>query len=256
MEPQSGTMMAGKVGKSPMMAMKEFTGLASDSREVEPGYLFAALTGAQADGARFIDDAVKRGAARCSAGPKIARRGRGARRALHRRRESAACAGAHGGSYFGAQPEDRRRRHRHQRQNLRRRVPAPDLGELAQAASMGTIGVVAPTARSPLAHTTPDPIEIHRLLAQLKNEGVDHLALEASSHGLRSIPPRRRGDRGRAPSPTSPAIIMDYHASFEEYLAAKLRLFGEVAARRRRCGGQCRCRPCRAFRRRRPHARV
>ena len=42
--------------------MSGFAGLASDSREVKPGYLFAALPGARADGAGFIADAVRRGA--------------------------------------------------------------------------------------------------------------------------------------------------------------------------------------------------
>src|SRR6202000_1318637 len=52
------------------------------------------------------------------------------------------------------------------------------------AASMGTIGVVAPKGEIALAHTTPDPIEVHRILKRLAQDGVDHLALEASSHGL------------------------------------------------------------------------
>ncbi len=43
--------------------MQEFRGLTADSREVEPGFLFAALPGTKIDGARFIEDAVKRGAA-------------------------------------------------------------------------------------------------------------------------------------------------------------------------------------------------
>ena len=60
---QSGdTVLTGKVGKSAMKASQEFTGLASDSREVRPGYLFAALPGSKADGAAFVRDAVARGA--------------------------------------------------------------------------------------------------------------------------------------------------------------------------------------------------
>ncbi len=70
MEPQSGaTMVAGKVGKSPVDFVREFSGLASDSREVKPGYLFAAVSGAKANGAAFISDAVKRGAEAVQAAP-------------------------------------------------------------------------------------------------------------------------------------------------------------------------------------------
>jgi hypothetical protein len=40
----------------------EIKGLSADSRRVEPGYLFAALPGARADGRAYIIDALKRGA--------------------------------------------------------------------------------------------------------------------------------------------------------------------------------------------------
>src|SRR5512143_3097229 len=62
MAPQSDTSIAtGDVVRSAMQAI-EFTGLASDSREVKPGYLFAALPGTKADGAAFVQDAVAHGA--------------------------------------------------------------------------------------------------------------------------------------------------------------------------------------------------
>src|SRR6201999_192904 len=95
------------------------------------------------------------------------------------------------------------------------------------AASLGTVGVIGPNGTLPLSHTTPDPVEIHALLAQLKQEGVDHLAIEASSHGL---------DQHRLDGVTIKACgftnitrdHMDYHPTFEDYLTAKLRLFTEV----------------------------
>jgi len=59
--------------------------------------------------------------------------------------------------------------------------------------------------RHTAVHTTPDPVEIHALLAQLKKEGVEHLAIEASSHGLDQF--RLDGVKiAAAGSPTSPAI--------------------------------------------------
>jgi UDP-N-acetylmuramoyl-L-alanyl-D-glutamate--2,6-diaminopimelate ligase len=96
------------------------------------------------------------------------------------------------------------------------------------AASMGTIGVVAPSGTRTLAHTTPDPIEIHRILAELAREGVDHLALEASSHGL----DQHRLDGVKVAAAGFTNITrdhLDYHANFAAYLAAKLRLFSERA---------------------------
>ena len=55
----------------------EITGLTADSREVRPGYLFAALPGVQDDGARFIADAIKRGAAAILLPPQIAEKCKG-----------------------------------------------------------------------------------------------------------------------------------------------------------------------------------
>src|SRR6202035_3834705 len=81
----------------------------------------------------------------------------------------------------------------------------------------------------PLSHTTPDPVEIHELLAKLKQDAVDHLAIEASSHGL----DQHRLDGVRIAGCGFTNITrdhMDYHATFEDYLAAKLRLFTEVVA--------------------------
>src|SRR5258707_14379499 len=78
MGPQSGaTITAGKVGKNAMKAppdsnIAEFTGLASDSREVKPGYLFAALPGSKANGAEFVTDAVARGAVAVLGRPEVA----------------------------------------------------------------------------------------------------------------------------------------------------------------------------------------
>jgi len=95
------------------------------------------------------------------------------------------------------------------------------------AASLGTVGVVGPKGEVALSHTTPDPVEIHQLLAQLKNEGVDHIAIEASSHGL----DQHRLDGVKISACGFTNITrdhMDYHPSFDHYLGAKLRLFLEV----------------------------
>ncbi len=75
MVPQSSTMLAAlKVGKNAMKGVDEITGLASDSRAVQPGYLFAALCGTRDDGARFVEDAVARGAVAVLGRPELAER--------------------------------------------------------------------------------------------------------------------------------------------------------------------------------------
>src|SRR5262249_41431768 len=93
-----------------------------------------------------------------------------------------------------------------------------------KAASIGTIGVVSPRGDDYGALTTPDPIELHRTLDRLAGEGVSHLAIEASSHGL----DQRRLDGLRIAAAAFTNISrdhLDYHGTAEAYLAAKLRLF-------------------------------
>src|SRR5262249_17278216 len=75
--------------------------------------------------------------------------------------------------------------------------------------------------------TSPDPVTLHRTLAQLAADGITHLSLEASSHGLDQH--RVDGLRLKAGAFTNLGHDhLDYHPSVEAYLAAKLRLFSEV----------------------------
>src|ERR1700748_1140554 len=73
MTPHSGaTITSVKGDKNAMKASRDFSGLASDSREVKPGYLFAALPGTKADGASFVKDAAARGAVAVLGRPEVA----------------------------------------------------------------------------------------------------------------------------------------------------------------------------------------
>lgn len=92
---------------------------------------------------------------------------------------------------------------------------------------MGTLGIQAPEAWIPLHHTTPDPVEVHRALNGLSLAGVDHLAMEASSHGLSQY--RLDGVNVAAAAFTNlTRDHLDYHEDFDDYLFAKMRLIGEI----------------------------
>ena len=96
-----------------------------------------------------------------------------------------------------------------------------------EAASLGTVGIVTNKGETVLAHTTPDPVTLHKYLAALAAEGVTHLALEASSHGLDQH--RLDGVRFSAGAFTNiTRDHLDYHPTFEDYFQAKLRLFREL----------------------------
>jgi UDP-N-acetylmuramoyl-L-alanyl-D-glutamate--2,6-diaminopimelate ligase len=202
------------------------SGLAADSRQVEPGYLFAAMAGVNTDGARFISDALERGAAAILVPQGLAH----AEMAVPviadpdpRRRLALIAA-----RFFGVQPKMQVAvTGTNGKTSVAAFVRQIWAGQGLAAASLGTVGVVGPRGTQILKHTTPDPIELHAILATLAKDGVTHLALEASSHGLQ----QRRID-GVALSAGAFTNIsrdhLDYHASFEEYFAQKLRLFREL----------------------------
>jgi UDP-N-acetylmuramoyl-L-alanyl-D-glutamate--2,6-diaminopimelate ligase len=96
-----------------------------------------------------------------------------------------------------------------------------------RAASLGTIGLVKPGGSIYGALTTPDPVTLHRTLAELAGEGITHLAFEASSHGLDQY--RLDGVAIKAAAFTNLGRDhLDYHPTVETYLAAKLRLFSDL----------------------------
>jgi UDP-N-acetylmuramoyl-L-alanyl-D-glutamate--2,6-diaminopimelate ligase len=208
----------------------EIAGLAADSREVRPGFLFAALSGSKTDGGRFIDDALRNGAAAILAAPNAALEEMLAARGVpfvadaNPRLRLARLAAA----FFGAQPDTvaavTGTNGKTSVATFTRQIWT-SLGH--RAASLGTLGVQGPGFEVTLAHTTPDPVLLHRLLAELAAAGVDHLAMEASSHGLDQY--RLDGVRIRAAAFTNLTHDhLDYHADVEAYFAAKMRLFDAV----------------------------
>lgn len=206
----------------------EVKGLTSDSRNVGPGFVFAALAGSRADGARFIADAVSKGAVAILAAQDAEVVGTGdvpVVRAVEPRRALALMAAR----FFGLQQPETTvavtgTSGKTSVADFTRQIYAA-LGR--KAASLGTIGVVKPGGAVYGSLTTPDPVSLHRTLAELAAEGITHLAFEASSHGLDQH--RLDGVRIKAAAFTNLGRDhLDYHPTIEEYLAAKLRLFTEL----------------------------
>src|SRR3982075_2688687 len=211
----------------PQAAAAMVTGLAMDSRAVKPGDLFFALAGSKTDGARFIDSAIASGAVAIAGDHPPQGSARvpfvttpNPRRALalaaakiYPRQPAtiAAVTGTSGKTSVAA----------FTRQIWQR------LGH--DSASIGTIGLVSPKRTIYGSLTTPDPIALHRQLDEIAAEGVSHLALEASSHGLDQY--RLDGVRVSAGAFTNLLRDhMDYHPDVAHYLAAKLRLFRDLVA--------------------------
>ncbi|MRU16769.1 UDP-N-acetylmuramoyl-L-alanyl-D-glutamate--2,6-diaminopimelate ligase [Roseovarius sp. A21] len=207
------------------------TGLAVDSREVKEGFLFAALPGSRVHGGEFIQYALRMGAGA------ILTDARGARLAAEflnlsdaalivaeDPRQTLAYAAA---LWFGAQPEVMvavtGTNGKTSVSSFCRQIWA-EMG--FDAINLGTTGVEG-AFEAPLAHTTPDPITLHRVLAAAEAEGVTHAAMEASSHGLDQG--RLDGVRIQAAGFTNfTQDHLDYHESFEAYFNAKTGLFDRV----------------------------
>lgn len=205
-------------------AERDIVGLTMDSRLVEPGFVFVALSGSKAEGLSFVPDAVRRGAPAVLAETdrptdlpaEVAfARVNDARRALalaaarlHPRQPSTivAVTGTSGKSSVA---------------EFARQIFA---AQGHKAASLGTIGLVAPSGGVYGSLTTPDPVSLHATLDGLAGEGVTHLAIEASSHGLDQR--RLDGVKLRAAAFTNLGRDhLDYHATVDDYLGAKMRLF-------------------------------
>ncbi|MFV0281595.1 MAG: UDP-N-acetylmuramoyl-L-alanyl-D-glutamate--2,6-diaminopimelate ligase, partial [Rhodoblastus sp.] len=203
----------------------EIEALAVDSRKAVAGSLFFAAPGTHADGLDFAPDAVSRGAvaivaARAPAAPlgapvivtpdvRLALARAAARFYPMQPAMIAAVTGTSGKTSIAA---------------FLRQIW---LFCGRQAASIGTIGIVAPSGAVYGSLTTPDAITLHATLERLAKDGVTHLAMEASSHGL----DQRRLDGVRLAAAAFTNLSrdhLDYHATLEEYLAAKLRLFSEL----------------------------
>ena len=215
-EAQAGS---GREGPDPAVV-----GVTADSRAVAPGVVFFAVPGAKADGLTFAAQAAAAGA------PAVV--GEGERpQALPggvayvrvpdvRRALSRAAAAVHPGQPGTVLAVTGTSGKTSVAEFTRQILAACG----RRAASLGTIGVVAPSGAVYGSLTTPDPVTLHRTLAQLAAEGVTHLAMEASSHGL----DQRRLDGVRLTAAGFTNLgrdHLDYHPTMEDYLAAKLRLF-------------------------------
>lgn len=199
------------------------SGITADSREVRQGMLFAALPGTQIDGAVYAAQAIEAGAVAVLAAreadldyldaPVI--------KAADPRRDLALAAAR----FYPRQP-DHIAAVTGTSGKTSVAVFTRQIWEAAgfAAASLGTIGLVGPDGDLTGGLTTPDPVSLHKSLAALADERVTHLALEASSHGL----DQRRLDGVRISAAAFTNLSrdhLDYHASIEDYLIAKLRLF-------------------------------
>ncbi len=207
------------------------SGLAVDSRLVKEGMLFAALPGTAVHGGAFIQYALRMGASAVltdAEGAKLAESELAASDAALIVSENPRQVLAYTAAlWFGAQPETMiavTGTNGKTSVSSFARMIWQELG--LRAVNLGTTGVEGDWS-APLAHTTPEPITLHRTLAAATEAGISHAAMEASSHGLSQY--RLDGVQLAAAGFTNfTQDHLDYHATFEEYFDAKAALFGRV----------------------------
>jgi UDP-N-acetylmuramoyl-L-alanyl-D-glutamate--2,6-diaminopimelate ligase len=214
------------------IAAIDVTGVTADSRRAAKGMLFFAMPGARADGLSFAAQAAAQGAvaivadrkpdtdpgipvivAKASAGGTRAALSQAAARLMPDQPPTVvAITGTSGKTSVSV---------------FTRQVWAE---QGYAAGSLGTIGYVTHKGAQYGSLTTPDPVELHQTLALLSSEGVTHLAMEASSHGLE----QHRMDGVRLAATAFLNLSrdhLDYHGTMRAYFEAKMALFTRLAPR-------------------------
>lgn len=209
----------------------QVSSITCDSRQVMEGSLFAAFKGTAVDGSQFVDDAVRAGAKfiLCDNDAFI-------------KEYENICIIKHGNprlvfsllaaNFYPRQPENivavTGTNGKTSTVHFCRQIWNL-VGK--KSACLGTTGVVVSDEDLACSHsqnlTTPDPVTMHQVLSKLAEDGVNYLALEASSHGLDQY--RLDGIKIKSAAFTNlTRDHLDYHKNFENYLNAKLRLFSDL----------------------------
>ena len=201
--------------------------LSSDSRRCGPGVAFLAYPGEKADGRGHIGDAISRGASAVlweSAGFAWPSEWRVPNVGV---RDLKARAGGLAHEFYG-RPSDRLWvcgvTGTNGKTSCSQWIAAALAARGTRAAVIGTLGTGFPGALVDSSNTTPDALEIHRLLRQFLAEGANAVAMEVSSHGL---------SQGRVHGVAFDCALftnlshdhLDYHGSMEAYAQAKAKLF-------------------------------
>ncbi|MCK5041584.1 MAG: UDP-N-acetylmuramoyl-L-alanyl-D-glutamate--2,6-diaminopimelate ligase, partial [Sphingomonadales bacterium] len=207
------------------------TGLALDSRLVDEGYLFAALSGELHDGVDFIPAALKAGANSIliSTGSDVNKAVLAETIVIEHDNPRQVLAEM-AGRFYSPHPK-----HCAAITGTNGKTSvASFVKQLWSAlgfdgASIGTLGVASNTVNKAGGLTTPDSISFHKNLQELANAGVDHVVFEASSHGLSQH--RLDGVEISVAGFTNLSREhLDYHGDMEGYFEAKSRLFVELLA--------------------------
>ena len=201
----------------------EITSITCDSRNASEGALFAALPGTIADGRDYIEQAIEKGASAILSTPGLPLD------MPYLATNNPRLTYSHLASrFYASQPETlvamTGTNGKSSTVEFLRQIWA-HAG--FRAACFGTLGVRYDGGYLPLTHTTPDAVILHKTLSKLADMGITHVAMEASSHGLKQY----RLDNVRIKVSGFSNLTQDhfdYHPDVDDYYNAKARLFSEL----------------------------
>lgn len=200
------------------------SGVSHDTRKIEPGFVFVAISGTADDGNRYIDDAIKKGAAAIITDQDVPEKSV----PVIKVENSRACLAMMAGQFYRQKP------------NLIAAITGTNgktsVAEFLrqiwqrmgwQAGSIGTLGIRAGNMEASVSLTTPDAMMLHQTLSDLNKQHITHVAMEASSHGieqhrLTGLPVAVAGFTNLTRD------HLDHHKTIDAYYAAKLRLFSDI----------------------------
>jgi UDP-N-acetylmuramoyl-L-alanyl-D-glutamate--2,6-diaminopimelate ligase len=209
---------------------KNITGLHSDSRKIEKGYLFIAVPGTQSDGHAFIEKAIENGAVAvvCQTLPATTQ----AAVAYIQVKDSAGALGQLASAWNNYPSE-----------NLTLVGVTGTNGKTTiatllyllfrksgyKAGLLSTVCNYINDRAIPATHTTPDAIELNNLLAQMLAENCEYVFMEVSSHAV--VQKRISGLQFKGGIFTNlTRDHLDYHETFEAYRDAKKGFFDQLPA--------------------------
>lgn len=207
-----------------MIDLTQITGIEIDSRRVQPGNLFAALSGHKVDGRDYIVAAVKAGATHVLAEEgTVLPEGVNAQLILA---DDVRAAAAHLAAAFYAPAPQKIVAVTGTNGKTSTAVFTQQIWDMMgfKSAAIGTLGVVSAHYVGDSTLTTPDSVSLHKTLQAMAGAGVNRVVMEASSIGI----DQRRMD-GVVLSAAAYTNLtqdhLDYHGDMDTYLAAKERLF-------------------------------
>ena len=206
----------------------EISGIVFDSRKVEKDSLFVAVRGTKTDGHEFIENVIGAGAAAiiCETLPNVAAK----ETVIIKVPDSAEALGIAASAFYGN--------------------PSSELTLVGVTGTNGKTTIATLLFRTfrklgykcglfstvcnyiedtelPATHTTPDPVQLNKIMADMVATGCDYAFMEVSSHSVDQK--RIAGLKFRGGIFTNLTHDhLDYHKTFDNYLAAKKRFFDSL----------------------------